>query len=63
VRLEHDEAGPLLEIQIVVDEGASLATVGEAVAQAGATYLSRTTGTPVTHVEVVVADVGVVGGP
>ena len=63
VRLEHGEEGPLLEIQIVVDEGASPAAVGEAVAQAGATCLARTTGTPITRVEVVVADVGVVGGP
>ena len=62
VRLEHGQGEPLLEIKIIVDEGASLAAVGEAVAQAGATYLTRTTGTPITHVEVVVADVGVAGG-
>ena len=63
VRFEHAEDGPSLEIQIVVDEGASLAAVGEAVTRAGATYLTRTTGTPITHVEVVVADVGMAGGP
>jgi uncharacterized alkaline shock family protein YloU len=63
VRFEHAEDGPSLEIQIVVDEGASLAAVGEEVARAGATYLTRTTGTPITHVEVVVADVGMAGGP
>ena len=63
VRLEHGEGGPLLEIPIIVSAEESLAAVGEAVAQAGATYLTRTTGTPITHVEVVVADVGVAGGP
>jgi uncharacterized alkaline shock family protein YloU len=63
VRLDHGDQGPVLEIQIEVDEGASVAVVGEAVALAGATYLSRTTGTPITRVEVVIADVGAAGGP
>lgn len=61
VRLERDEEGPVLEIHIVVEAGASVAAVGEAVAQAGARYLTRTTGTPVTHVEVIVADVAAGG--
>jgi uncharacterized alkaline shock family protein YloU len=63
VRLDLGDQGPVLEIQIEVEEGTSLAVVGEAVAVAGATYLSRTTGTPITRVEVVVADVGATGGP
>lgn len=63
VRLENSDDGPVLEIHIILAEGASVTAVGEAVAQAGATSLSRTTGTPITHVEVVVADVGAAGGP
>ena len=35
VRLEQGDRGPLLEIQIIVEEGASIAAVGEAVAEAG----------------------------
>ena len=61
-RLEQGDHGPLLELQIIV-EGVSIAAVGEAVAQAGADYLARTAGTPITHVDAVVAGVGVAGGP
>lgn len=57
VRLEQGDDGPALEIHVVLDEGASVAAVGEAVALASATYLTRTTGTPITRVEVVVADI------
>jgi len=54
VRLDADDSGPVLEIHLVVDRGADIAAVGDAVARAGATYLGRTTGTPITHVEVYV---------
>lgn len=56
VRLEHDDAGPVLEIHIVVAAGADIRATSEAVAHAGATFLARTTGTPITHVEVFVDD-------
>ena len=57
VRLEEDDAGPVLEVHLIVDQGAGIPTVCEAVARAGATYLERTTGTPITHVEVYVDDI------
>ncbi|MGE5229119.1 MAG: hypothetical protein ACM3MJ_05290 [Deltaproteobacteria bacterium] len=57
VRLDEGEDGPLLEIHLVVDAGSDLAAVGEAVARAGATYLTRTTGNPITRVEVYVDDI------
>ena len=52
VRLDTDDEGPLLEIHLVAEAGADLAAVGEAAARAGATYLTRTTGTSITRVEV-----------
>lgn len=57
VRLDEDEGGPVLEIHLIAEAGAKLATVGEMVARAGATYLTRTTGTPITHVEVHIDDI------
>ncbi len=57
VRLDEDDDGPVLEIHIVVESGADIAAVGEAVARAGATYLTRTTGAAIAHVEVHVDDV------
>ncbi|MEI6727570.1 MAG: Asp23/Gls24 family envelope stress response protein [Actinomycetes bacterium] len=57
VRLDSDEDGPLLEIHLVLESGADLAGVGEAVARAGSTYLARTTGTPMTRVEIHVDDI------
>ncbi|MCX6363829.1 MAG: Asp23/Gls24 family envelope stress response protein [Actinobacteria bacterium] len=57
VRLEEDDAGPVLEVHLIVDQDAGIPTVCEAVARAGATYLERTTGTPITHVEVYVDDI------
>jgi uncharacterized alkaline shock family protein YloU len=57
VRLESDEDGPLLEIHLVACVGADLVAVGDAVARAGATYLTRTTGTPITRVEVHIDDI------
>ena len=57
VRLDDGEDGPLLEIHLVVEAGSDLAAVGEAVARAGATYLTRTTGNPITRVEVYVDDI------
>ena len=63
VRLEQAAEGPVLEIHIVLGEGASAGRVGEEVARAGATSLERITGTPVTRVEVVVADVAAAGAP
>src|SRR5512145_2649679 len=54
VRLDDGEDGQLLEIHLVVEAGSDLAAVGEAVARAGATYLTRTTGNPITRVEVCV---------
>lgn len=57
VRLGEDEAGPVLEVHLVIDPGADIPAVGEAVARAGATYLERTTGTPIAHVDVYVDDV------
>jgi len=57
VRFVEDEAGPLLEVHIVVSAGAGIAAVSEAVARAGAAYLAGATGTPITHVEVYVDDI------
>ncbi len=57
VRLDHDEEGPRLEIHLVAHIGADLVAVGEAAARAGATYLSRTTGAPITRVEVYIDDI------
>jgi hypothetical protein len=57
VRLDNDEEGPLLEIHLVAHTGADLAALGEAAARAGATYLTRTTGNPITRVEVYIDDV------
>jgi uncharacterized alkaline shock family protein YloU len=57
VRLDSDDEGPVLEIHLVAEAGADLPAVGEAVARAGATYLARTTGTPLTRVEVHIDDV------
>ena len=57
VRFVEDEAGPLLEVHIVVSAGAGIAAVSEAVARAGATYIAGATGTPITHVEVYVDDI------
>ena len=57
VRLGEDDAGPVLEVHLIVAPDAGLPAVCEAVARAGATYLERTTGTPIKHVEVYVDDV------
>jgi len=57
VRLAEDDAGPVLEVHLILDPGAGIPTVCETVARAGAAYLERTTGTPITHVEVYVDDV------
>ena len=57
VRLTKDDAGPLLEVHIVVSAGAGIVAVSEAVARAGATYLGAATGTPISHVEVYVDDI------
>jgi len=57
VRLGEDDAGPVLEVHLVVDPDAAIPAVCEAVARGGATYLGRSTGTPITHVEVYVDDV------
>ena len=57
VRLAEDEAGPVLEVHLIGDPGSDIPAVCEAVARAGATSLERTTGTPITHVEVHVDDV------
>ncbi len=57
VRLDHDDEGPVLEIHIIARAGADLSAVGQTVARAGATYLARTTGTPLTRVEVHIDDI------
>lgn len=57
VRLGSDDEGPVLEIHLVAEAGSDLAAVGEAVARAGSTYLTRTTGTPVARVEVHIDDI------
>lgn len=57
VRLDVGEDGQFLEIHLVVEGGSDLAAVGEAVARAAATYLTRTTGNPITCVEVHVDDI------
>jgi uncharacterized alkaline shock family protein YloU len=57
VRLTDDADGPLLEVHIVLESGASVSGVGEAVARAGADYLAQAAGTAIGHVEVYVDDV------
>jgi len=57
VRLDEDDEGLLLEIHLVAAAGADLTAVGEAVARAGSTYLTRTTGNPITRVEVHIDDI------
>jgi hypothetical protein len=57
VRLDGDDDGQSLEIHLVAEAGADLVAVGEAVAHAGATYLTRTTGNPITCVEVYIDDI------
>jgi hypothetical protein len=57
VRLDADDDGPVLEIHLVAVAGADLVAVGRAAARAGATYLTRTTGTPIGRVEVHVDDI------
>jgi uncharacterized alkaline shock family protein YloU len=57
VRLDDDDAGPVLEVHLVVNQGVDIPAVCQAVALAGATYLARTTGTPIKHVEVHVDDI------
>lgn len=57
VRLESDDTGQLLEIHLVVEAGSDLVAVSQAAAEAGATFLTQTTGNPVTRVEVHVDDV------
>ncbi|NLE21633.1 MAG: Asp23/Gls24 family envelope stress response protein [Actinobacteria bacterium] len=57
VRLDTDEDGQVLEIHLVAVAGSDLVAVGEAVAGAGASYLTRTTGNPVSRVEVYIDDV------
>ena len=57
VRLTDDADGPLLEIHIVLEPGASVSGVADAVARAGADYLAKAAGTPIGHVEVFVDDV------
>jgi hypothetical protein len=47
----------VLEIHLVAEAGSDLVAVGEAVARAGATYLTRTTGNPITRVEVHIDDI------
>jgi hypothetical protein len=42
----------VLEIHLIAEAGADLTAVGEAAGRAGATYLTRTTGTPIARVEV-----------
>ncbi len=57
VRLDSDDEGHVLEIHLITEAGADLAAVGEAVARAGATYISRTTGSPIARVEVHIDDI------
>ena len=57
VRLDTDDEGQVLEIHLIAEAGSDLAAVGEAVARAGANYLTRTTGNPVTRVEVHIDDI------
>lgn len=57
IRLVDDADGPLLEIHIVLESGASVSEVGRAVARAGAGYLAQAAGTSIGHVEVFVDDV------
>lgn len=57
VRLETDDEGLVLEIHLVAEAGADLVAVGEQVAGAGSDYLTRTTGNPITRVEVYIDDI------
>ena len=57
VRLDGDDEGQVLEIHLIAEAGSDLAAVGEAVARAGAMYLTRTTGNPITRVEVHIDDI------
>jgi uncharacterized alkaline shock family protein YloU len=57
VRLDADDEGPVLEIHLIAKAGSDLVAVGQAAAHAGATYLTRTTGTPITRVEVYIDDI------
>jgi len=57
VRLGEDDAGPVLEVHLIIHPDARIPAVCEAVAHAGATYLERTTGSTIKHVEVHVDDV------
>jgi uncharacterized alkaline shock family protein YloU len=57
VRLDSDDDGAILEVHLVVEAGADVVAVGRAAAAASAKYLTRTTGTPITRVEVHVDDV------
>jgi uncharacterized alkaline shock family protein YloU len=57
VRLDGDDEASVLEIHLIAETGADLAAVGEAVARAGSTYLTRTTGMPITRVEVHIDDI------
>ena len=61
VRLLDDADGPLLEIHIVLESGASVAGVGDAVARAGADYLTKAAGTSIGHVEVFIDDMADAG--
>jgi hypothetical protein len=42
----------VLEIHLIAEADANLSAVGEAVAPTGATFLTRTTGNPISRVEV-----------
>lgn len=57
VRLDRDGESQSLEIHLIAEAGADLVAVGEAVARAGATYLTRTTGNPIASVEVYIDDI------
>jgi uncharacterized alkaline shock family protein YloU len=57
VRLENGEEGQVLDIYLIAEAGSDLAAVGEAVARAGAMYLTRTTGNPIARVEVHIDDI------
>ena len=45
------------QCHLVAEAGADLTAVGRAVARAGSTYLTRTTGNPITRVEVHIDDI------
>ena len=57
VRLDGDDEGQVLEIHLIAESGSDLAAVGEAVARAGAAYLTCATGRSITRVEVHIDDV------